>query len=137
MVQNCPFCDHSKETIVLKNELCHGRYDTWPVSDGHFLIIPDRHVSSYFDATREEKMCLITLIDEAKILLDERYKPDAYNIGINIGEIAGQGIMHLHVHIIPRYEGDTDRPKGGVRKVITKKRGKNSFSVKENTKYIT
>jgi len=82
------------------------------------LIIPFRHFASYFDATREEKLAILELIDRAKEFLDREFKPDGYNIGVNVGEAAGQTIMHVHIHVIPRYAGDTEDPTGGVRNVI-------------------
>lgn len=118
---NCPFCN-SQEDAVLKNTLSFARFDKYPVAKGHMLIIPYRHFDNYFDATREEKISIIDLIDEAKSLLDEKYSPHGYNIGVNVGVPAGQSVMHLHVHVIPRYRGDSENPKGGVRGVIPWKR---------------
>ena len=82
------------------------------------LVIPYRHFESYFEATAEEKQELWDLVDQAKAVIDKEHNPDGYNIGINIGQHAGQSIMHLHIHIIPRYKGDVENPKGGVRGVI-------------------
>lgn len=117
--ENCPFCTRFED--VLANELAHARYDKYPVSDGHILIIPHRHVSNYFDLTSEERMAMFELLDEAKVLLDKERTPDGYNIGINVGEAAGQSVWHVHAHLIPRYTGDIDDPKGGVRGVIPEK----------------
>lgn len=86
------------------------------------LIIPKRHFSNYFQATTKEKICIWSLVEECKVYLDEKFNPDGYNVGINVGTAAGQTIMHLHVHLIPRYEGDLDNPMGGVRGVIPDKR---------------
>ena len=94
----------------------------YPVTKGHTLIIPNRHVSSYFDLTDEEKEDLFNLLEEVKAHLDEQYRPDGYNIGINDGVVAGQTIMHVHIHLIPRYAGDMENPRGGVRGVIPRKR---------------
>ncbi|HPZ09100.1 MAG TPA: HIT family protein [Candidatus Eremiobacteraeota bacterium] len=121
-MKECPFCNHKEEESVLKNELCFARFDKYPVSKGHLLVIPWRHFDNYFDATREEKIALIDLIDEARNLLDKEFNPDGYNIGVNIGIPAGQSVMHLHIHIIPRYIGDTENPRGGVRGVLPRKR---------------
>lgn len=85
------------------------------------LIIPHRHFADYFDATEEEKNAIWGLVDETKVFLDERLSPQGYNIGINVGEPAGQTVMHLHIHLIPRYVGDMSDPKGGVRGVIPEK----------------
>ncbi len=120
--KECPFCNHVEEEAILKNDLSYARFDKYPVSKGHLLVIPWRHFENYFDATMEEKVAIIKLIDEAKILLDEKFRPDGYNIGVNIGIPAGQSVMHLHVHVIPRYKGDMENPKGGVRGVLPRKR---------------
>ena len=97
-------------------------YDKYPVSSGHMLIIPKRHVANFFDTTLEEKLAIFEIIDQCKRKLDEERSPDGYNIGINCGKAAGQTIFHVHVHLIPRYEGDLDNPQGGVRGVIPDKR---------------
>jgi diadenosine tetraphosphate (Ap4A) HIT family hydrolase len=85
------------------------------------LIIPFRHVADYFETTVEEKRALFELLDRAKALIDEQFAPAGYNVGINIGATAGQTVMHVHVHLIPRYPGDVIRPRGGVRGVIPDK----------------
>jgi len=118
---NCPFCEINPKNLIIKTDLFHVRYDKYPVSLGHMLIIPNRHFDNYFDATREEKQEIIYLIDICKSILDNKYKPDGYNIGINCGEVAGQTVMHLHVHLIPRYKGDMEDSRGGVRGVIPEK----------------
>ncbi|MCM2465960.1 HIT family protein [Methanoculleus oceani] len=119
----CPFCNPPKEEIVLANDLCYARYDKYPASPGHLLVIPSRHVVGFFDATDEEHAALLALIREAKDLLDGRFRPDGYNVGVNVGEAAGQTVMHLHVHVIPRYAGDVEDPRGGVRGAIPERRG--------------
>ena len=116
---NCPFC--TSDESVLSNDLAYAHYDKYPVNDGHLLIIPFRHVSNYFDLSNKEREAIFSLIDEAKILLDKKHKPDGYNIGINVGESAGQTVWHVHVHIIPRYKDDMNDPRGGVRGVIPEK----------------
>jgi diadenosine tetraphosphate (Ap4A) HIT family hydrolase len=118
----CPFCNPQKDEIVLANDLCYARYDRYPVSPGHLLLIPFRHVAGLFDATDDEQAALLALVREAKALLDERFRPDGYNVGVNVGKTAGQTVMHLHVHVIPRYAGDMADPRGGVRGVIPEKR---------------
>ena len=120
---NCPFCTPAPTSIILANDLAYARYDLYPVSPGHILLIPFRHVASFFEATEAEQAALLSLVHEARRLLDEQYAPDGYNIGVNIGAAAGQSVMHLHVHVIPRYVGDMEEPKGGVRGVIPGKRG--------------
>ena len=116
---DCPFCD--SEVAILKNGLAHTRFDIYPVSKGHVLVVPFRHVSDFFELTDEERIAVFQLIDEAKALLDKELKPDGYNIGVNVGEAAGQTVSHVHVHVIPRYKRDMDNPKGGVRGVIPDK----------------
>jgi diadenosine tetraphosphate (Ap4A) HIT family hydrolase len=118
----CPFCNPSKKVVVLANSLCYARYDRYPVSPGHLLLIPFRHIPTLFDATNEEQAALLALVREAKALLDGRLHPDGYNVGVNVGKAAGQTVMHLHVHVIPRYAGDMADPRGGVRGVIPERR---------------
>ena len=115
----CPFCNPTPEVIVAKNDLCYARYDIHPVSPGHLLAIPFRHVASYFDTTDEERMALAHLIDDCRALTDRQHHPDGYNIGVNVGEAAGQNVMHVHIHFIPRHQGDAPgEHEGGVRRVI-------------------
>ncbi len=90
---------------------------------GHLLLIPFRHIPTLFEATDEEQAALLALVREAKDLLDDRFRPDGYNIGVNVGTAAWQTVMHLHVHVIPRYAGDMEDPRGGVRGVIPERRG--------------
>ena len=119
---NCIFCEIDKSRIKLENELGYAIFDGFPVSKGHMLIIPKRHIETYFEAVEDEKKLLWCLVDECKNYLDNEFNPDGYNVGINCGKAAGQSVMHLHIHIIPRYNGDMDNPKGGVRGVIPEKR---------------
>jgi diadenosine tetraphosphate (Ap4A) HIT family hydrolase len=116
----CPFC-HIKD-FVLENRLTVAIYDKYPVSPGHLLIIPKRHVADYFDATQEELEGIRDLVKQGKVLLDRERRPDGYNIGANCREAAGQTVMHLHIHLIPRYLGDLENPRGGVRGVIPERR---------------
>ena len=117
--KECIFC--KMKDYILENELAYAIYDKYPVGKGHMLFIPKRHVKDFFDITKEEREAIFDLIDEGKKLLDEKYSPDSYNVGINCGEHAGQTIMHVHVHLIPRYIGDMKDPTGGVRGVIPEK----------------
>jgi diadenosine tetraphosphate (Ap4A) HIT family hydrolase len=119
-MDECPFCDAT--AAVLSNALALARFDKYPVSVGHLLVMTRRHVASYFESTAAERAALLELIDAGKALLDERFSPAGYNIGINVGATAGQTIAHLHVHLIPRYAGDVADPRGGVRGVIPDKR---------------
>ena len=122
MVNNCPFCKvESERVIIASSRLSVAFFDGFPVSPGHALIIPKRHVSSFFDLSQEERQDLLNLADSVKRVVEERYHPDGYNIGINVGEAAGQSIFHVHMHLIPRYQGDVPNPRGGVRGVIPSK----------------
>lgn len=115
---SCPFCDLDASRVAASNDLALAVLDAYPVNPGHTLIVPRRHVASWFEATTDERAALVALLDEVKQDLDRRFSPAGYNIGINAGEAAGQTVMHLHVHLIPRFRGDVDDPRGGVRFVI-------------------
>jgi diadenosine tetraphosphate (Ap4A) HIT family hydrolase len=114
--RDCPFC--GEPAIVVENELAFAHYDSYPVNAGHCLIITRRHFADYFQATPEERAAIWALVDEMKTIIDEKYNPDGYNIGVNIDETAGQSVPHTHIHMIPRYKGDVENPRGGVRGVI-------------------
>jgi diadenosine tetraphosphate (Ap4A) HIT family hydrolase len=116
----CPFCSPDPKVIKAENELWYARWDRFPASKGHMLVIPFRHVQDCFDTTPEEKRSMFELIDAAKKIIDEKHSPDGYNVGFNAGRVAGQGVMHCHVHVIPRYHGDTDNPHRGVWGVVRK-----------------
>ena len=122
MDNNCPFCKvESEREIIASSPLSVAFFDGFPVSPGHALIIPKRHVASFFDLSQEERLDLLNLADSVKQIVEERCHPDGYNIGINVGEAAGQSIFHVHMHLIPRYQGDVPNPRGGVRGVIPTK----------------
>ena len=122
MDNNCPFCKvESEREIIASSSLSVAFFDSFPVSPGHALIIPRRHVPFFFDLSQEERQDLLNLVDSVKRIVEERYHPDGYNIGINVGEAAGQSIFHVHMHLIPRYQGDVPNPRGGVRGVIPAK----------------
>ncbi len=118
-MNECPFCEVAD--TLMSNALAFARFDKYPVNSGHLLLITRRHVASYFESTAAERVALLELIDAGRALLDEQFKPAGYNIGINVGAAAGQTIAHLHVHLIPRYAGDSPDPRGGVRGVIPDK----------------
>jgi len=121
MSQQCPFCTVEHGRIVFENKWAFAILDGFPISHGHSLIIPKRHVASFFEASAEERGAMLTLLDNMKVFLDNKFKPDAFNIGINDGVAAGQTVSHLHIHLIPRYKGDMADPRGGVRWVIPEK----------------
>ena len=118
----CLFCNSKISGIAHENDLAYASYDTYPVSELHCLIIPKRHVIDYFELTDDELVAcndLIKVIKEEILIKDKNVK--AFNIGTNAGKIAGQSIMHCHIHLIPRRKGDVENPQGGVRSVIPQK----------------
>jgi diadenosine tetraphosphate (Ap4A) HIT family hydrolase len=118
----CLFCDSKKSGIAHENDLAYASYDSYPVSDHHCLIIPKRHIKDYFDMTNDELIACNDLIQIVKNeILSKDINVKGFNIGTNAGKIAGQSIMHCHIHLIPRREGDVDNPQGGVRSVIPNK----------------
>lgn len=119
--EDCVFCALGEEDAVHTHALAWVRRDGYPLTQGHSLVIPRRHVASFFELTAEERLAILELLDRAKESLDRQYRPDGYNIGINDGAAAGQTVMHLHVHLIPRYRGDTSDPRGGVRWIFPDK----------------
>ncbi|TAK86246.1 MAG: HIT family protein [Betaproteobacteria bacterium] len=122
MSKPCPFC--AEQQALARNEHAFMIYDRWPATRGHTLIVTARHVEDFFKTSRDERQAMLNLVDEAKVLLDEAYAPQGYNIGVNVGETAGQTVMHCHLHVIPRYRGDVPNPRGGIRAVIP---GKQSY----------
>ncbi len=118
-MSDCVFCRLDNLELIAENNLALAFYDGCPINEGHTLIIPRRHVETYFDATPEEHAAIISLVFEVKNYLQKKYSPDGYNIGANVGQAAGQTVFHFHIHIIPRYRGDVADPKGGIRKVIS------------------
>jgi superfamily II DNA or RNA helicase/HKD family nuclease/diadenosine tetraphosphate (Ap4A) HIT family hydrolase len=119
--ERCPFCCPPSERIILQEESYYAVWDGYPVSKGHALVISRRHVPTWFDATREERLALLDAIDRVREEILRKHKPDGFNIGINVDQAAGQTILHLHIHVIPRYTGDVPDPRGGVRHVIPAK----------------
>lgn len=119
--KTCPFCTLPKTRIIQRNSTGLCIRDGFPVSLGHTLIIPHRHVGSFFELIDAERSDLLELLDWAKHQLTQEYQPDGWNIGINDGPVAGQTVPHLHIHLIPRYSGDLADPRGGVRWVIPNK----------------
>jgi diadenosine tetraphosphate (Ap4A) HIT family hydrolase len=117
----CPFCSLDSSRIIAANDHAFAIYDGFPVSPGHCLIIPKRHIASFFEATKEEQMAMLDLLDETRNIVIEKHKPDGFNVGINDGTAAGQTLMHLHIHLIPRYVGDLPDPRGGVRWILPDK----------------
>ena len=122
-MENCKFCKFFYDKkFDFENELAFGFWDANPVSRGHIIFMTKRHVKDFFETTDEERKAVFQLVDMAKNIIDEKYKPTGYNIGMNCGISAGQTVMHVHVHLIPRYDGDVENPRGGVRGVIPAKK---------------
>ena len=121
MIKPCPFCTLPSERIIDSNDLALVIRDGYPVSPGHTLVIPKRHIGSWFEITQAEQQALLDLLAKAKAVLETELKPDSYNIGINDGPTAGQTVPHLHMHLIPRYKGDQEDPRGGVRWIVPEK----------------
>ena len=118
----CIFCKIRKKELQFENQLAYSSVDSYPVSELHSLIFPKRHVETYFDLNEEEIQACNDLILKTKekiLKLDSTVK--GFNIGVNAGKVAGQSIMHCHIHLIPRREGDVENPQGGVRSVIPSK----------------
>lgn len=122
MGEDCVFCNIDYDRVIMDFNYWFVIFDKYPVNEGHMLLIPHRHVENYFELSILEVEKIPYHLDYMREFLDGKYNPDGYNIGINIGEVAGQTINHVHIHLIPRYEGDIDNPEGGVRGVIPKER---------------
>ena len=118
----CIFCKIKKEELQFENELAYSSIDSYPVSGFHSLIVPKRHVQTYFELTYEEiQSCNELILKTKEKILKQDTSVKGFNIGTNAGKVAGQSIMHCHIHLIPRREGDVEDPQGGVRSVIPKK----------------
>ena len=117
----CPFCTLPAERILHRHGSAIALRDAYPASPGHTLIVSTRHVGSFFETTGQERLDLLALVDEARAQLIAEHSPDSFNIGINDGPAAGQTVPHLHIHLIPRYQGDQPDPRGGVRWIFADK----------------
>ena len=113
----CPFCNLQKQ-VILESASAFSIFDKYPVSNGHALIIPKKHIGDYFELTNKEKTALNLVLEETKKVIAQKFRPDGFNIGINIGKHAGQTVPHVHIHLIPRYKNDVENPIGGVRNTI-------------------
>ena len=118
----CLFCNIKESGLAKENNLAYASYDTYPVTEGHCLIIPKRHVKDYFDLSNEEIIACNDLIKEIKNeIIEKDSSVKGFNVGSNAGKISGQSILHCHIHLIPRRVGDVENPQGGVRSVIPSK----------------
>ena len=115
----CELC--TPVDVLLENELAYVRFDSNSLSRGHVLVIPKRHVASFFDMTTAEQSAVLSLLTEAQRLIQRDHSPDGYNIGVNVGKAGGQSRMHVHVHLIPRFAGDVADPSGGIRCVLAQR----------------
>ena len=114
---DCIFCQLDRSTLA-ESKLSRAFLDSFPVSKGHALVIPKRHVTSVWEMTAEEYTDAFDLVRNVKDILQGQFEPQGFNIGVNCGEAAGQSVLHAHIHIIPRYSGDVQNPRGGVRNII-------------------
>jgi diadenosine tetraphosphate (Ap4A) HIT family hydrolase len=115
----CPFCDFIRNGRPLAEQGTFvAKYDSYPVSRGHTLLIPKRHVETFFGLNEDELKDFFDLLLEVRQIIGRKFDPDGFNVGVNVGAAAGQTIAHLHIHVIPRYFGDVQSPRGGVRGVI-------------------
>jgi diadenosine tetraphosphate (Ap4A) HIT family hydrolase len=131
-ILTCPFCSPEKKDIIFENELWYARWDAFPATRGHVLVIPFRHLTGYFDTTLEEHATLPEMLFACKKILDAKFEPTGYNIVINIGEAADQRVMHCHIHMIPRYSGDKNNPTVSIREFILKQPGRGVVRYNQN-----
>ncbi len=113
----CTFCQHDRQVLAQTN-LSFAFLDSFPVSNGHALVMPKRHVASIWEMTTEEYADVFNLVRQVKDILQQQFEPHGFNVGVNCGEAAGQTVFHAHIHVIPRYKGDVPNPRGGVRNII-------------------
>ena len=116
MASACELCEPSD--VVFEHELVYVSKERNALSRGHLIVVPRRHVASFFEMTLEEQIAVLNMLNRAQRLVQEQHSPDGYNIGVNVGAAAGQARMHVHVHLIPRYIGDVPDPRGGIRRVL-------------------
>ena len=115
LLQPSPFADLEK---IIENENAFAVYDSFPVSKGHALVVPKEEVKSIFDLSDEKYSDCFELLKKLKILIEEKFQCQGFNIGINKGITAGQTVYHAHIHVIPRYKNDMENPRGGIRKIF-------------------
>ncbi len=119
---DCPFCRRIAEGAIIEgNDLAAAFPDGYPVSPGHMLIVPRRHIADFFQLCAEEQAAIWDLIAPVRKHIEKSYSPNGYNLGINIGAAGGQTVPHAHFHVIPRYSGDVPDPRGGIRWVVASK----------------
>ena len=123
MITNCIFCNLDR-SLLSESKFAIAFLDSFPVSKGHAIIIPRRHIVTIWDMTPEEYEDAFNLVREVKNVLQKHFDPQGFNVGVNCGEVAGQSVFHAHIHVIPRYTDDVPSPRGGVRNIIP---GKGSY----------
>jgi ATP adenylyltransferase len=120
----CDFCAPDTARVFLENDAAYALWDVYPVTEGHALVIPRRHALDYFELAPDELLACDALLREARTLLLERDPSiEGFNIGLNVGEVAGQTVFHCHFHLIPRRRGDVEDPRGGVRHILSRRSG--------------
>lgn len=115
-MSGCELC--APADVVVDNDLAYARYDSNSLCPGHVIVVPKRHVADFFEMSAAEQGAVLTLLNQAREIVQKKFSPEGYNIGANIGKAAGQARMHVHVHLIPRRKGDVEDPRGGIRCVL-------------------
>ena len=125
MEEDCFFCKINEidPKIIAENDMFFSRYDDFPVNKGHCFIFPKTHFESFFDMTPQHVVDFHEILMKTRDIIKERFNPDGFNMGVNEGEAAGRTIHHFHWHIIPRFKGDVENPRGGIRNIIQKDTG--------------
>ena len=121
MNEECPFCEPTRKSIWIDDQIGLVLWDAYPVSKGHALVVPKEHMASLYDLPEESQAAIWQSVSKARRRLQEELQPDGFNIGINDGVAAGQTVPHVHIHVIPRWNNDVPDPRGGVRWVIPEK----------------
>jgi diadenosine tetraphosphate (Ap4A) HIT family hydrolase len=119
---HCVFCDRlAAGDLTVETELAAAFADAFPLTRGHTLVVPRRHEADYFALTAAEQTAMWRLVNTVRSRIERELHPDGYNLGVNVGQAAGQTVGHAHIHLIPRYAGDVDDPRGGIRWIIPAK----------------
>jgi diadenosine tetraphosphate (Ap4A) HIT family hydrolase len=125
---SCPFCNPDlNRDLIVESATAYAIYDKFPVNEGHALIIPKKHCANYFELNFKEQSACWFVLNKVKQIINEKFKPDGFNVGVNVNSSAGQTVPHVHIHLIPRYKGDVEKPIGGVRNIIP---GKGDYTTK-------
>ena len=122
-MENCPFCTPTRSSLWLESPTAVALWDGFPVSEGHSLVVPRQHIVSLFDLPASDLSLVWQFVARVRTELAQRFAVESFNVGLNDGQAAGQTVMHAHIHVIPRREGDVRDPRGGIRRVIPEKAG--------------